>query len=54
MLCEAGVALTTASDAHQPDQLGDHFADVRDALDAHGVATLTTFERRHRRTRAVG
>ena len=47
-LCEAGVGLTTASDAHRPEQLGDHFADVRAALRGLGVDTVTTFSRRVR------
>ena len=48
-LCATGVAITTASDAHRRDQLGSRFADVRAALRAEDVETITTFNRRERR-----
>jgi histidinol-phosphatase (PHP family) len=47
-LCEAGVALTTATDAHRPEQLGSGYDDVRRALREQGVDTITTFSRRRR------
>lgn len=47
-----GVPLTTASDAHRTDQIGDHFDDLRAQLQRAGVDTLATFRRRERqRTR---
>ena len=43
MLHAAGVAFTTASDAHNIDQLGLDFDAVAASLDQIGVDTLTTF-----------
>jgi histidinol-phosphatase (PHP family) len=48
-LHDAGVAFTTASDAHEPGLIGDRFADVAALLRASGVTELTTFERRRPR-----
>jgi histidinol-phosphatase (PHP family) len=51
LLCRlhaAGATFTTASDAHQVDQLGYRFADLYAELDALGVESIATFERRHR------
>lgn len=48
MLHEAGVGLTTASDAHRLEQLGDRFGEVYASLRELGVETLTTFTRRQR------
>jgi histidinol-phosphatase (PHP family) len=45
-LHEAGVALTTASDAHVPKLIGDRFTDLAAMLRAVGVTELTTFDRR--------
>jgi histidinol-phosphatase (PHP family) len=47
-LHEAGVAMTTASDAHRPDQLGYRFEEVYATLRRIGVESLTTFSRRRR------
>jgi histidinol-phosphatase (PHP family) len=49
----AGVPFTTASDAHQVDQIGDRFDDLRAVLLAAGVETATTFERRTPRRRPI-
>jgi histidinol-phosphatase (PHP family) len=49
-LHDAGIALTTASDAHTVDQIGLDFDAVTTALDQIGVETLTTFVRRERMT----
>jgi histidinol-phosphatase (PHP family) len=49
----AGVPLTTASDAHEFDQIGDHFTELRDLLRATGIDTLTTFERRKPRRQPI-
>ena len=54
LLRDAGVPFTTASDAHQMDQIGDRFTDLRDVLTAAGIDTLTTFERRAPRGRPIG
>jgi histidinol-phosphatase (PHP family) len=54
MLHDAGVALTTASDAHTIDQLGLDFDTVATSLDQIGVETLTTFVRREPRAVSVG
>jgi len=48
LLHDAGVGLTTASDAHQPEQLGDRFDEVYASLRELGVEALTTFTRRQR------
>jgi histidinol-phosphatase (PHP family) len=47
-LLQAGVELTTASDAHRPEHLGDRFEELYGALRELGVDVLTTFERRRR------
>lgn len=49
MLHEAGVALTTASDAHRREQLGAGFGVLASALREIGVTEVTTFDRRVRR-----
>ena len=46
-LITAGLPLTTASDAHQLDQIGHRFDVLRAELDRRGVDSLTTFEARH-------
>jgi histidinol-phosphatase (PHP family) len=51
LLHAAGVALTTASDAHLAEQIGYRFDDVYASLRQLGVAELVTFDRR--RPRAV-
>jgi histidinol-phosphatase (PHP family) len=48
-LCAGGVAFTTASDAHRPDQIGSGFAALREELRQLGVESLTSFRRRERR-----
>jgi histidinol-phosphatase (PHP family) len=47
MLREAGVPLTTASDAHQPEHLGYRFGEVYSSLRDLDVTTLSSFTRRH-------
>lgn len=47
-LVEAGIGLTTASDAHSVEQIGFGFDTLAEALDARGIAELTTFSRRER------
>lgn len=46
-LQRSGVLFTTASDAHDLNQIGYRFDDLRVALTNVGVDTLTTFKRRH-------
>jgi histidinol-phosphatase (PHP family) len=53
MLVEAGVPLTTASDAHQIDQLGSGFDAMYAALRELGVDTIATYDRRQRRAVAI-
>jgi histidinol-phosphatase (PHP family) len=53
LLHEAGVAFTTASDAHGIDQLGVDLDTVRIELDRIGVETLATFVGRERVSIAV-
>jgi histidinol-phosphatase (PHP family) len=43
---EAGVKLTTASDAHTADQVGWAFDHLMSVLESRSVDTLTTFSRR--------
>lgn len=45
-LVDAGLGLTTASDAHRVEDIGDRFDVLRSELDARGIDTLTTFDRR--------
>jgi histidinol-phosphatase (PHP family) len=47
-LHEAGTTFTTASDAHQVDQIGHRFVELYAELDALGVESIATFERRRR------
>jgi histidinol-phosphatase (PHP family) len=47
-LLDVGIGLTTASDAHDVDQIGLGFEVLTDALDARGVDQLTTFRRREK------
>lgn len=47
-LHEAGVAFTTASDAHTADRIGHRYADLAQVLDRHGIDELVTFRRRQR------
>ncbi len=49
LLVEAGVPLTTASDAHVVDQVGRDMDRLAAELDRRGVDTLATFRRRERR-----
>jgi histidinol-phosphatase (PHP family) len=53
LLIEAGTPLTTASDAHQVDQIGFGFDRLEAALEAGGVGELTSFRRRKRVRRPV-
>jgi histidinol-phosphatase (PHP family) len=46
LLHEAGVKLTTASDAHQVDQIGHRFDALYASLRRLGIEELTTFTRR--------
>jgi histidinol-phosphatase (PHP family) len=47
-LLDVGIGLTTASDAHDVDQIGLGFEVLSGALDARGVDQLTTFRRREK------
>ena len=53
MLHDAGVPLTTASDAHRTDQLGHRFDELYASLRALGVDTLTTFSGRRPRSISI-
>jgi len=44
----AGVPMTTASDAHRTERVGDRSEELRQLLDAAGVTTLASFEARRR------
>lgn len=46
---ERGVRLTMGSDAHAPDQVGQHFDAVRGMLRRKGFRSLHYFEGRERR-----
>ncbi len=48
-LLSAGLAITTASDAHTAEHLGHGFDVLEAELNARGVTELTTFRRRQRR-----
>ena len=52
-LVAAGVALTTASDAHVPEHLGWEYARLRAELDRRGVRELVTFDQRTRRSHTL-
>ena len=45
-LASRGVPLTLGSDAHAPEQVGRHFADVLEGLKRIGVRELVRFEKR--------
>jgi histidinol phosphatase-like PHP family hydrolase len=53
LLHAARVPFTTGSDAHHVPEIGDRFAELRQALTAAGVETVTTFERRTARRRPI-
>jgi histidinol-phosphatase (PHP family) len=53
-LAAAGVPLTTASDAHRVDRLGDRLDAVYASLGAHGVEQVATFDRRRRQQVPIG
>jgi histidinol-phosphatase (PHP family) len=53
MLVEAGTALTTASDAHEPGQIGFGFERLLAVLDARDVVEITSFRRRERMPRPL-
>lgn len=44
----AGVPMTTASDAHASDRVGERASDLADLVEAAGVTTLASFDRRIR------
>lgn len=46
-LLEAGLDVTTASDAHVVDQIGANFDVLATQLDARGVTELVSFRRRN-------
>jgi histidinol-phosphatase (PHP family) len=46
----AGVPVTTASDAHRHDRVGERRGDVAALLDAAGIESLAAFAGRERRT----
>jgi histidinol-phosphatase (PHP family) len=45
-LVHSGIALTAASDAHEPETVGYRFAEVEAALEAVGVGSLRSFRAR--------
>lgn len=47
-LTEAGVGVTTASDAHQVEHVGRSFDSARHELERRGITKLATFSRRRR------
>ena len=49
-IVSAGLPLTTASDAHEPGQIGSQFDQVYSVIGEQGVTELVTFERRERRS----
>jgi len=53
-LRDAGVPLTTASDAHRVEQLGYRFDELYAVLARLGIDTIATFERRSRRPFRAG
>ena len=54
-LLDAGVRVTTASDAHTVEQVGSGFDVLERELDARAIVELTSFRRRRpvRHTRSV-
>lgn len=52
-LVAGGVELTTSSDGHILEHIGHSFDRLREELDAIGVTTLTTFDRRRRVARPI-
>lgn len=53
VLIQAGVALTTSSDAHFPDDIGAYIEENTRALLEKGVVEIATFERRKRIMRVI-
>ena len=54
MILEAGCPIALSSDAHLPEQLGFRYEQALELLDELGVKELAVFERRRRRTEAIG
>jgi histidinol-phosphatase (PHP family) len=50
---EHGIGITLGSDAHQPDQVGQHYDEVLPLLRSAGYRHLTTFHRRQRGNMAI-
>jgi histidinol-phosphatase (PHP family) len=46
ILAQHGVAVTTSSDAHFPDQVGHHLDEARELLKRAGFRTIAVFDRR--------
>lgn len=53
MVADAGNPVALSSDAHTPEHLGHGYAEALELLDAVGITTLTTFERRTPRQVAI-
>jgi histidinol-phosphatase (PHP family) len=47
--CRAGVPVTTASDAHTPEEVGSGLAEVREAVERAGYSSIVYFEAREMR-----
>jgi len=54
LACERGVAVTLASDAHEPEEVGSRYDELAEWAQAAGYRTITVFDGRTPRQVEMG